>query len=217
MYFWLVLLFASLCAEDLLIMVEAPHFDYTSPSTILRSISQHPRNGRKDGTVGHAWICLTGYPCIEGGHTGETGRLQPRYLEGVVDLSEAEDPDPFRYLFTIQHDGYFEKGAGIHRPTYAIAISLTPETSQTIRSFIATYDFSEYALTGNQCCTFVTHLASLAGVTLECRQTIPVEHHLLTFGSPDRLEQSMQMAVREGKAGNITPWAQKRYSRRARR
>src|SRR5438445_2663557 len=99
--------------------------------------------------------------CIEGGHSGELGHAQPRYLEGVF-LNDKE-PNPVRYLFTALQDGYFEKGPGRHKPTYAVRVELNQSRFLKIYEYMQPdrYPFTEYSLTENQCTTFVTKIAAL--------------------------------------------------------
>nr|QIQ10887.1 hypothetical protein OJOKFFHK_00030 [uncultured bacterium] len=116
-----------------------------------------------------------------------------------------------------QCDGYFEEGSGIHRPTFAAKIDLTPEQFERIFEFVHAYDYSKYAITGNQCSSFAAQVASLAGVGLECEISMPLRNEIYLFGerirfwedpaysqltisSPDIVERSLMRAVMEGKA-----------------
>ena len=73
----------------LVLLVNARHLDYTNGASLIRTVAKHPSDGTKNGDVGHAWIMLHGivdgrHVHIEGGHSGELGRCQPRYFEGVA-------------------------------------------------------------------------------------------------------------------------------------
>lgn len=212
----------------LVILVNAPHLNYCCASSLLKTIAKHPRNGSKCGDVGHAWIYLQGILddqliILEGGHSGETGRFQAKYCDGIADLLETGDPNPASYLWATQKDGFFQEGCGGHWPTYAICVGLTASQFQQIWDFIQTYPFQEYAITRNQCATFVSQVAALAGLTLECRITVPLPRELklageqvplwtdpcyseLTISSPDILEASMQQAVQQGQAAECLQW-----------
>src|SRR4051812_46329911 len=73
----------------LVFLVSAHHLDYSCSYRFCRTLAKHPRDGSKNGDVGHAWIYLYGKRggeeiIVEGGHSGELGLLQPRYLDGVM-------------------------------------------------------------------------------------------------------------------------------------
>lgn len=224
----LLLLFTSCCHSKkiceridsdrfLVILVDAPHLDYSDCRRLLKSVVKHPRNGCKNGDVGHAWIYLHGEGlCLEGGHSGELGVVQPKYFDGVMDRIDRGDPNPAKYLWAIQRDGFFQHGTGGHRATYAVKVDITTEQCREILKFIESYPFPEYAIAGNQCSTFVAQVAALAGLELECEVTIPIDQQIrigkctytlwtdpkyssLTISSPDILEKSLQQAVEEGK------------------
>lgn len=206
----------------LVIFVNARHLDYTNGDSFLSTCLKHPSDGSKNGDVGHAWLYLKGPSgVITGGQSGETGRDQPRYLDGILDNMRLGAKDPVRYLWCSQSDGYFEAGSGGHKPTFAAKIDLTEEQHAAIVDYIRRYDFREYNLVSHQCTTFVKGAAALAGLDLEDKvdlhlpQTIrfrgrayPLyesdEYAVLSCGSPDRLERSLYEAVLQGKAQNVT-------------
>lgn len=222
----------------LVLLVNARHLDYTSEKSFIATMQKHPDDGGKEGDVGHAWIYLKGNgEVLEGGHTGDFGNLQAKYFDGIMNYIEygygnptAEqqaspifEPNPVKYMWESQQDGICHKGCGGHRPTFAIKIDLTPETYQKIKRFIETYDFSDYALTGNQCSSYVAQVAAIAGLDLETQMTMPIHPTLhfqgttytlwrddiystLTFSTPDVLERSMIRAVQEGHAEYALPW-----------
>ena len=232
----------------LVILVEARHLDYSDTCTLLRTLAKHPSDGSKNGDVGHAWIYVRGYrqgQCVEveGGHSGELGLTQARYLEGVINLMECGysfpscttsacyryEPNPIKYLWEPQRDGYFQRGSGEHAPTFAVKINLTDVQFERIYAFICgEYDFSYYSLTDNQCTSFVTQIAAQADIELEHEMTIKIDpivsmhggnlrfwedprYQYLTFSSPDILERSMMEAVKEGKAEDALKWYKKRH------
>lgn len=209
---------------SLVLLVNARQLDYSNASTCLKTTAKHPSDGSKNGDVGHAWILLKGPEGeIEGGQSGETGRYQPKYMEGVIDNIELGAEDPVSYLFCAQCDGFFQKGNGGHRPTLAVKLEITSEQYQAIQNLIETYPYHEYSLTSHQCTTFVKEAAALANVNLEDEVRIPIpqniklsgrkqlfwsdpKYALLSCGSPDRLEQSMKELLYQGRGQNVTKW-----------
>lgn len=223
----------------LIIYVNARHLDYTDNYSFLNTIISHPSDGSRNRDVGHAWIYLQGilngqqvYLC--GGHTGETGLFQAKYFDGIMNYIDfgydnptkkqmaypRYEPNPVKYLWEIQKDGYFEWGSGYHRPTFAAKIDLTPEQFERIADFVQKYDYANYALVGNQCSSFAAQVASLGGLDLECEVTIAINKDLylrgerirfwedpcysrLTLSTPDIIERSLMKAVIEGKAERL--------------
>lgn len=210
------------CVPDnscyIVFLVNAPHLNYCDNRAFLRTMVKHPANWSKRGDVGHAWIRLCGPKgIVEGGHSGELGALQPKYFEGVIANVEAGDPNPVSYLWESQKDGFFQWGDGGHCPNYAIKVVLTEEQYDKVYRFIEYYPFSDYALTGNQCASFVAQIAAMVGLDLECQVTLPIDRGVqvrggylplwqddvyssITVATPDVLELSMRKAVAAGKA-----------------
>lgn len=204
--------------------VSARHLDYSSLKKFLHSMCRQS----KDHTVGHAWLYLEGEfegkrIYLEGGHSGELGIQFPKYLDGIMNYMDygvsrpkkgaplclGKEKNPIKYLWETLADGFFQEGNGGHQPTFSLHIPLTKEQFEQIKRFVDSYDFRNYALIGNQCCTFVVQAAALAGVELECMITVPLEQKLhfggrnmilwhdsfyssITFPSPDVLEASMK-------------------------
>lgn len=246
MYLKLILLLLPFkllaCSNFLVVLVEAPHFNYSCNRAFLKTIAKHPSNGSKNGDVGHAWIYLQGYlegqlVTLEGGHSGELGHSQAKYFEGIqnylqygyanptVKQKQAPryEPNPCKYLWSTLYDGFFQEGAGGHRPTYAAAFPLTSDQFQCICDKVQTYDFSKYSLTEHQCCSFVRDIASCIGVHLNIDETLHIEptlrlrgvcqrlwqdpsYSLLNFQSPDQLEASLKEAVSSGYATPALSW-----------
>lgn len=216
---FLLLFFIPLCAEQYIVfLVEARHLNLSSNSALIRTMAKHPSDGSKNSDVGHAWIYLYDNGTIlEGGHSGETGTCQPRYLEGVHALAEAGDPNPIRYLFTEQKDGYFETGSGGHRPTFAVRIALTPDQLDQIKLLLKVYPFHRYSLTDRSCCHLIEQIGYLLDLSLNASTTISLQpcyrsipfwtdpcYSKFTFGSPDKLETELKHLVKEGKAQDVT-------------
>ncbi len=115
---------------------------------------------------------------LRGGHSGELGQIQPRYVEGVFLHYEEGQDNPISYLWECQHDGFFQYGPGQHTPTFAAKIDLDKAQFFRILRFIQTYDYTEYSITGNQCSSFAAQLAAFANVDLECEISMKVEQNL---------------------------------------
>lgn len=202
----------------LVILVDARHLDYTTVHTFLRSLQKQSNPYHNPGRFGHAWIRLISPDrVIEGGHSGERGLDTPQYFEGIMDLVDAHDPNPVRYLWATQPDGYFEEGSGGHTPTYAAAIAITPEQYRQIRELLSHQNYSDYTITDGQCASFAAKAASVAGLQLDYEATIAIPptiyfggrtmllwtdpaYSSITFGTPDVLETSLRCAVDAGLA-----------------
>ena len=51
------------CAEEeyfVVFLVNARGLDYTDTLKFLKTVAKHPRDGSKNGDVGHAWVYLKG-------------------------------------------------------------------------------------------------------------------------------------------------------------
>lgn len=233
----------------LVILVDARHLDYTDNRSFFRTVGKHPCDGSKNGDVGHAWIYLHGWlkgkeVNIEGGHSGERGRIQAKYFDGIMNYNDWGyanptpeqkchphfEPNPVKYLWTTQEDGFFQKGAGGHWPTFAAKINLTEEQFKAIMHFIhpSYYPYHSYALTDCQCSTFVVQVAALAGLDLDANVIMPIEKKIwfggrwvrfwedpyyahICFGSPDKLEESLMKAVAEERAEYALEWYNKKW------
>jgi len=217
----------------LVVLVDACHLDYTNPSSFFNSVAKHPSDGAKTGSVGHAWIYLQSPDCcIEGGHSGEGNIEQVCYFDGLMDEYERGGRNPVKYLWNTLNDGFFQKGSGGHRPTFAAKFDLTPRQFQTILDFIhpAHYPYNQYALTGSQCSSFVEKVLALIGLDLntEMTMTLPSSFYFrgecihlwddpaysqITFASPDELEKELIRLVEEGQAEAALSWYSKRANR----
>lgn len=242
------------CDYFLVILVDARHLDYTQASKFLHSVAKHPNGGSKHGDVGHAWIYLQGKRngkriVIEGGHSGEIENPPARYFDGLMNYHDwgysnptpeqirlpRYEPNPIKYLQTGRKDGFFQKGSGGHRPTYAAKIPLTRQQFEQILQFIhpRNYAYQEYALTGPQCSTFAVQVAKIAGLSLSSDATMRIAPRVffgrscirlwedpyyatLTFPTPDILEKSLMQAVEYGKAEEALDWYLKQIERKTR-
>lgn len=190
----------------------------------MKTCAKHPSDGSKNGDVGHAWILLKSpNEVIEGGQSGETGFYQPRYFEGILENAERGASNPVCYLWSPQCDGFFQRGSGGHRPTFAAKVDLNQEQFEKIKAFVLSYDFREYQLNNHQCTTFVKEAADKIGLILDdqvdlqfpnqisiwgrpCCLWRDEEYQCFACGSPDKLEESLIALSREGRASNVTCW-----------
>jgi hypothetical protein len=224
--FFLLLMAHLPACEDYFVvfLVNARQLDYSCSSKFLKTVAKHPSDWSKNGDVGHAWVYLKGDGIIEGGHSGELGVLQPRYMEGVMDNIALGARNPVSYLWCAQCDGFFQEGNGGHAPTYAAKVSLTHEQYAVILAYITNYNYQDYSLTGQQCSSFVCEIAKIAGIYLDDLVTLEIaptfkhmcmwqdpEYQFLTFSSPDKLELSLKELVREGRAENVLRWYQRSH------
>lgn len=232
-------------------LVDAPHLHYRDNNTLLKTIAKHPSNGSKNGDVGHAWIYMQGIQngqrvFIEGGHSGELGIAQAKYFDGIMNYIEygfsnptpqqkmcpRYEPNPIKYLWEQQNDGFFQTGSGKHTPTYAAKIAITPEQFQRVMDFLQpdNYCYSNYALTDHQCSTFVSQVGDLLNFPIYSQMTINIDRYLtfggetfclwedpryamLTFASPDVIECSLKLAVNEGRAQYAMPWYERTHAK----
>lgn len=228
----------------LVFLVDARHLDYSDSRQLVRSLAKNPVSRRKGLDVGHAWVFLHGKKdgqryVVEGGHSGEWGVIQPKYFQGVmnyIDYGYADpsgeqkkkprlEENPIKYLWTSLYDGEFQKGSGGHIPTFAARIDLTEQQFRKIENFMLSsqYNYKEYALTRNQCSSFLSQIAALIDLDLEDEVTVNIGPQMtfggrvlplwkdpayskITFSSPDIIEKSLMKAVREGKAKYALPW-----------
>lgn len=185
----------------LVVLTDARHLDYTTNHSFFKTVAKHPDDGCKLGDVGHTWIYLQGIKhnqriYLEGGYSGESGCVQARYFDGImnyIDFGYANptpeemcmpryEENPAKYLWEIQYDGFFQWGAGCHCPTYAAKVNITPEQFDRIWSFINNYSYREYSLINSQCSSFAAQIASLAGLELDCEVHIPIEPRMKIGG-----------------------------------
>lgn len=214
-------LFGFSAPNGIVFLVDAPALDFSSLKSTIVSIASSQK-----GEFGHAWILLkrtkdgkTEY--LEGGHSGE-GSEKP-YLDAFFDACQDRLPNPVSCFFDERRDGYFEKGSGGHRPTFAAFIPLSVEQLEQIEEMLGQYCFSRYHLKESQCTTFIREIAALLGHFLDIEETIAIEKELSLFGkrcvlwedsqyarftlpTPSRLEVALKTLVSEGKAEEALLW-----------
>lgn len=212
----------------LIFLVNARHLDYGRTDKLLQTMAKHPSDGSKNTDVGHAWIYMKWEGGeFEGGFSAETGVNQPTYLHGVSLLAERGDPNPACYLFCRQKDGHLQLGSGGHRPSYAAKVDVTHEQAMAILDLIHNYPYSDYALCGKSCASFVQDIAELIGIDLVVEQTVFIDQEIafrgerirmweeecwsiLRVATPDRLERSLVELVAEGRAEEALCWFNRR-------
>jgi len=209
------------------VLVEAPHLDYTSPENFFETLHygiflpRHP-------TIGHAWILLKGIrddqPYIaEFGHTGEFGLSAPRYFDEVVRRCYAHDPNPVQYFFSLLPDGQLQRGSGGHRPTLAVAFSITEDQFRYVQRVVQHYEFRYWGLQGPHCVHLVRECLSAIDIPISCTETIQIPQWFtfrgkklrlwsddcfsaISLATPDLLERSLFEKVRNGSALLAMNW-----------
>lgn len=200
----------------LVVLVNAKGIEFSSPERFLKTMAKHPRGNKQDRSIGHAWLILAGpLTWMECGHTGEFGLERPGYRESVQGAIDHGDPNPIASFWTDLKDGRREVGSGGHEPSTAVRFELTQQQYESIRAFIADYDYSSFSIREKACTAFVTQVAALAGITLGHLVTLDIpmrtrfqgkdvrwwsdpRYSRMTFGSPDVLEKSLKRAVEKG-------------------
>ncbi len=196
-------------------LVDAPHFDYSGSSVLIKNLVKHPETWSKEGYVGHAWLYAEGHIDgeeiqIEGGHSGELGQIQAKYFDGIMNyhdygyanptieekLDKRFEANPIKYLWAVQKDGFFQEGPGTHQPTYAAKVIVSEDQLKLVRDFIAHhYYFSHYQLTGNQCSSFIAQVAALLAIELKHEVEVPVAPNLRIGKHSLRLWEDPQYAL----------------------
>ena len=200
----------------LVILVDAQGFDYASPAAFFRTMRKHPHGDKHERTVGHSWLILHGpLTLLEGGHTADFDAAHPNYSATIAEAVRQQAPDPLACLWTNGGVGRFEIGSGGHKPSAAVRFELTTAQYEAVRACLDHYDFTTFDLQTHVCTHFVTRAAACAGITLGHLLTLNLPQHAafmnreitwwtdpayshLTFGSPDVLEKSLALAVKQG-------------------
>ena len=226
-------------------LVAAYHLDYLDNSELVSSLIKY---GTGKGNIGHSWILLkgtrNGHPYVlEGGQSGQRGKRHPRFYEGINNYinygysnptqeqkrNPRKEPNPVKYLWEKLDDGFFQNGPGGYRPTYAAKFDLTEEQFKEILEFtsLETYPYESFSLAGNNCSSFIVHVASLFGLNLEHEVTVEIDpliaagemeyrlwvdpkYSKITFSTPDIIERSLIKAVSHDKAEYALGWYFKR-------
>ena len=203
-------------------LVDARGLDYSSTPKLLQSIAKHPSDGSKNGDVGHAWIYLSGRAItFEGGHSAERDPSCPGYFASILDAQEKKEKNPLVHLYDQRKDGYFERGAGGHKPTLAAYLELTEEEFSLILKEIEKTDFSNYCLANLQCTSFVRRIAHLLNHDLNTFTEVSFSnslktpfgdlllwsdenHATITLETPEALEKSLKNCIEQGQMQDFT-------------
>ncbi|MFC1579995.1 hypothetical protein ACFL4N_03690 [Thermodesulfobacteriota bacterium] len=228
-------------------LVAASHLDYDDNKELFESLARH-NNAFKKGQVGHSWVYLKGQRdgktvIFHGGHSVRSGEARPWYFDGVIDYIEygylnptdhqkknpRYEANPVKYLWAELDVGYFQKGSGWRKPTYAAKVDLSKEQFEEIFAFTdpKVYPYKYFSLVNKQCSSLLAQVASMAGLALEHQVTVEIapvfqagsreyrlwadpQYSKITFSSPDIIERSLMNAVREGKAQYALDWYRNR-------
>lgn len=177
-------------------LVAARHLDYWDTKELAKSLVRY---GRGKGDIGHSWIYLKGIKdgqtlIIEGGQSGQRGKTQPRFFEGVTNYikygyakptdsqkrNPRYEPNPIKYLWDDLNDGFYQEGSGGFLPTFAAKVDLTKEKFNEILDYIdpKKHHYERFSLVDNQCSSFVARVASMAGLNLKDQVTVKIEPQL---------------------------------------
>ena len=180
----------------IIFLVAARHLDYWDTKELAKSLVRY---GRGKGDIGHSWVYLKGIKegqtlILEGGQSGQRGKTQPRFFEGVQNYikygyanptasqkrNPRYEPNPIKYLWDDLNDGFYQEGSGGFRPTFAAKVDLTKEKFEEILDYIdpERYPFERFSLVDNQCSSFVARLAAMSGLSLKHQVTVEIEPQL---------------------------------------
>lgn len=198
------------------LLVRSSGIDLSSGIAHLRSLRKAGGGQRKQ--VGHCWIALeTPDLWLEVGHSGEAGKDQPAYSNGVVDAMQRRDPNPIAYLWSDMRDGFRWENEDDWTPTFACCVPITIDQAAALRRFVEEYDYGRFALRGHACSHFAVRAAHL--VDLELQNIVRVEvpqrirymgraytlwsdpaYAQVEYGSPEVFEDGLRTLVASGAA-----------------
>ena len=200
----------------LYIMTDASKWDFSKARSILFTIWLRPTS--------HSWIMLESPgKRLEFGHTGNLGRLMPRYQEGVTKRAQDGDPNPIGYLWQTMPDGQFQTSKSDRPPTFVWKIPITRLKYKRIYEFVNERNYDQFDLRTNNCTDMVSKAAELAGINLihRIRLTLPPEaevwgrkqrmwtdpqYQILEFSAPQILETDLRQLVQFGIGSDATEW-----------
>lgn len=186
----------------LTLYADARGLDFSSGTSLYRSLKF--QEGRKEthGIFGHTWLRLKGVEngevvVIEGGHSGELGIVQPEYIDGVMQRLKNKDPNPIAYLWATQRDGFFQEGSGGHPATHRAVFPITEEQYWELVNYIdpKNYDYLNYSIVRNQCVIFCARVAEKIGVDLEHRVDVAIPKKVQILTASVQLWQDPQFSV----------------------
>jgi len=200
----------------LYILTEPANWDFSDVTSFLYSIWQRPS--------AHSWIILESpWNRMEFGHTGNFGREQPRYHEGVMQRVRDGDPDPIAYVWQTMSDGQFQIGRPDRPPTFVWRMPITLRRYQLIYDDVLQRKYDQFGVRTNNCTDMVVETAALAGINLirRIRLTFPPEvklwgrtervwtnpqYRILEFSTPEVLEVDLRQLAQIGIGSDATEW-----------
>lgn len=230
----------------IIFLVAARHHDYTDHHKLYETLNNYDGLWKR-GNVGHSWVYLKGIQngktvILEGGQSLGSGKGQTGFSEGIKNLnkygyadpSSSEkrnyryEPNPIKHLWAERTDGFFQKGSGYLRSTFAAKVDLSKEKFEEILAFMDedNYPYQNFSLPGNQCSSFLAKIADMAGLTLEHSVDMKIDpvfkvgdreyrlwtdpyYSKLKLSTPDVIERSLIQAVMEGRAEDALSWYRK--------
>jgi hypothetical protein len=201
---------------SLYIMTEPAHWDFSDATPFLYSILLRPSE--------HSWIILESpRNRLEVGHTGNFGREQPAYHEGVIQRIRDGDPNPIAYVWQTMSDGQFQSGKPSRPPTFAWRMPITRQRHERIHEYVMQRKYDQFGVRTNNCTDLVVEAAALAGINLIHRIhiTFPSEvnflgqtlrawtdpqYRILEFSTPDVLEVDLRQLAQLGIGSDVTEW-----------
>jgi hypothetical protein len=200
----------------LYLLNEAANWDYSTAGSLLFSIWQRP--------WGHSWLILESpNDRREFGHTGDLGRNEPRYHEGVFQRVREGHPNPIAYLWETRSDGALQTGKPNRPPTFVWRMPITRRRHQRIHEHVTQRKYDQFGVTSHNCTDMVVETAALAGIHLihRIRLTGPQEvkvwgrrrcvwtdpqYRILEYSTPDVLEKDLRQLVQLGIGSDATKW-----------
>lgn len=200
----------------LYILNEAARWDYSTIRSLLFTIWQRP--------WGHSWLILESpRERLEFGHTGDLGKMKPRYHDGAFQRIREGHPDPIAYLWQTRSDGQFQTGKPNRPPTFVWRMPITRRRQQLIYEYVMQRQYDQFGVRSDNCTDMVIAVAELAGINLihRIRLTAPPEtkiwgqmrrvwtnrqYRILDFSTPDLLEADLRHLARFGIGSDATEW-----------
>jgi hypothetical protein len=203
----------------LIVLTRSVNMNFDDPNPFYASIT-----ARTEGSVGHAWILLgNGTHYIECGHTGEFGEVKLRYHEGIKKAIKDKKKNPISYLWEDMKDGKYEEYYMNEKPTCAARFELTEQEYNKIYEYINTYDYKSFSITKSCCTFFAVNACALVGIQLGHLAKINIpkyyivngnkynlwednKYSVVSVGTPDVLEKSLKIAIKNGLGKDVTDW-----------
>lgn len=198
----------------LYLATSSARLDYSSTDAFFDSLYKNPLDNGKG--VGHSWIVLRGPGGKRAmGHSGEYGKLQPTYADGIRGLMDEGDPNPARYLWVEMVDGHLLRGPGASKPTWCGRVPITLEQHDRILAWAESFDYRHFALRGKGCSDYVVTAARMADLYLPNRMRLVLPRRIrmwggvetlwtdprwstVVFGTPEILEQGLRELAGRG-------------------